>query len=117
MKQVSRALVGDRATKIRLTNLSQQSVVSPLAPHKQANDSLISENMAKTISHEDQSLESPELKSTVGGQPKGSTKAKKKQDYLPNLNAPMQLFLNTPENTMLLNLLEEGGIWVLEKAD
>ena len=49
-------------------------------PHEQANDSLTSENTAKTTLREDQSLGTPELKSSVGRWPKGSTKAKKKKD-------------------------------------
>jgi hypothetical protein len=73
MKRVSRSI-----TEIRVTNTSESSVVSSLSPHGQANDSLTSENTAEeTTSHDDQSLETPELKSSAGGRPKGSTKAKK----------------------------------------
>ena len=78
MKRVSRASVEDIITEIRLTITSTESVVSSLSPREQAADSLTSENTA--ISHDDQSLGTPELKSRVGGRPKGSTKAKKKND-------------------------------------
>ncbi len=54
--------------------------MSSLSPHEQTDDSLTSEKTAKTTSHEDQSLKTPELKSSVGGWPKVSTKAKKKKD-------------------------------------
>ena len=81
MKRVSRASVEDIITEIRSTNTSTESVVSSLSsPREQANDSLTSENMAEKTSHNDQSLGTPELKSGVGGRPKGSTKAKKKKD-------------------------------------
>ena len=81
MKRVSRASVEDIITEIRSTNTSTESVVSSLSsPRKQANDSLTSENTTETTSHNDQSLGTPELKSGVGGRPKGSTKANKKLD-------------------------------------
>ena len=80
MKRVSRSLVEDTFAEIRLTNMSTESVVSSLSPHEQAADSLTSENTAETISHNDQSLGTPEQKSGVGGRPKGSTKANKKLD-------------------------------------
>ena len=80
MKKVSRASVEDIITEIRLTNTSTESVVSSLSPCEQADDSLTSENTTETTSHKDQSLGTPELKSGVGGRPKGSTKAKKKKD-------------------------------------
>ena len=80
MKRVSRASVKDIIKEIRLTNTSTESVVSSLSPREQAADSLTSENTAETTSHNDQSLGTPELKSGVGGQPKGSTKANKKLD-------------------------------------
>ena len=68
-------------TEIRSTNTSTLSVVSSLSsPCEEADDSLTSENTAKTTSHNDQSFGTPELKSGVGGRPKGSTKAKKKKD-------------------------------------
>jgi hypothetical protein len=54
--------------------------VSSLSPHGQADNSLTSENTAKKTSHDDQSHETPELKSSAGDRPKGSSKAKKKQD-------------------------------------
>ena len=78
MKRVARALVEDSITEIRLPKSSAESEVSSLSPHEQANDLLTSENMA--TSHANQSLGTPELKSRVGGRPKGSTKAKKKKD-------------------------------------
>jgi len=78
MKRVSRASVEDIITEIRSTNTSTKSVVSSLSsPHEQADNSLTSENTAETTSRNDQSLGTPELKSGVGGRPKGSTKAKK----------------------------------------
>jgi len=82
MTRVSRALVEDIITEIRSTNTSTESVVSSLSsPCKQADDdSLTCEKMAEITSHNDQSLGTPELKSGVGGQPKGSTKAKMKKD-------------------------------------
>ena len=81
MKRVARALVEDHSiAEIRIPNLSAESMVSSMSPRKQANDSLTSENTAETTSHEDQSLGTPELQSSVGGRPKGSTKAKKKND-------------------------------------
>ncbi len=80
MKRVSRASVKDIIKEIRLTNTSTESVVSSLSPREQAADSLTSENTAETTSHNDQSLGTPELKSGVGGRPKGSTKANKKLD-------------------------------------
>ena len=80
MKRVSRASVEDSIAETRIPNSSTESVVSSLSPRKQADDSLISENMAETTSHEDPSLKTPELNSSVGGRPKGSTKAKKKLD-------------------------------------
>jgi len=81
IKRVSRASVEDIITEIRSTNTSTESVVSSLSPpRKQADDSLTSENTAETTSHNDQSLETPELKAGVGGRLKGSTKAKKKKD-------------------------------------
>ncbi len=55
-------------------------MVSSLSPHGQADSSLTSENTAKKTSHDDQSHKTPELKSSAGGRPKGSSKAKKKQD-------------------------------------
>ncbi len=73
MKRVSKALVEKNIREIRLTNTSESSVVSSLSPHGQANNSLTSENKAKKISHDDQSH-------GAGGRPKGSSKAKKKQD-------------------------------------
>ena len=83
MKRVSRASVEDIITEIRSTNTSTESVVSSLSsPREQADDdSLTSEKMAETTLHNDHSLGTPELKSGVGGRPKGSTKAKKKKDY------------------------------------
>ena len=81
MKRVSRASVEDIITEIRSTSTSTESVVSSLSsPREQADDSLTSENTAETTSHNDQSLGTPELKSGVGGRPKGSTKAKIKKD-------------------------------------
>ena len=53
---------------------------SSLSPREQADDSLTSENTAETTSHEDPSLKTPELNSSVGGWLKGSTKANKKLD-------------------------------------
>jgi hypothetical protein len=76
MKRVSMII-----TEIRVTNTSESSVVSSLSPHGQGDDSLTSENMEKeTTSHDDQSIKTPELKSSAEGRPKGSTNAKKKQD-------------------------------------
>ena len=77
MKRVSRALVvEDIITEIRSTNTSTESVVSSLSsPREQADDdSLTSEKTAETTSHNDQSLGTPELKSGVGGRPKGSSR-------------------------------------------
>ncbi len=72
-----RASLEDRATaEIRLTNPSEQSVVSSLS-----SSSLTSKDTAKTTADEHQLLKTPELQSSIlGGRPKGSTKAKKKQD-------------------------------------
>jgi hypothetical protein len=53
MKSVARASVEDSIAEIRIPNLSTESVVSSLSPHEQADDSLTSENTAKTTSHED----------------------------------------------------------------
>ena len=69
----------DIIAEIRIPKSPSESVVYSLSPRKQANDSLTSENTAKTTLHEDQSLGTPELKSSVEGQPKGSTRAKKKK--------------------------------------
>ena len=80
MKRVARASVEDIIAEIRIPKSSAESVVSSLSPHKQANDSLTSKNTAETTSHENQSLGTTELKSSVGGWLKGSTKAKKKKD-------------------------------------
>ena len=82
MKRVSRASVEDIITEIRSTNTSTATEVSSLSsPREQADDdSLTFEKTAKTTSHNDHSLGTPELKSGVGGRPKGSTKAKKKKD-------------------------------------
>jgi hypothetical protein len=80
MKRVSRASVKKNITEIRLTNTSESSVVSSLSPHGQADNSLTSENTAKKASQDNQSHKTPELKSSAGGWPKGSSKAKKKQD-------------------------------------
>jgi hypothetical protein len=81
MKRVSRASVEDIITEIRSTNTSTE-VSSLSSPREQADDdSLTSEKMAETTLHNDHSLGTPELKSGVGGRPKGSTKAKKKKDY------------------------------------
>ena len=80
MKRVSRASVEDIITEIRSTNTSTE-VSSLSSPREQADDdSLTSEKMAETTLHNDHSLGTPELKSGVGGRPKGSTKAKKKKD-------------------------------------
>jgi hypothetical protein len=78
MKRVARASVEDSIAEIRIPKSSAESEVSSLSPREQAADSLTSENTA--TSHDDQSLGIPELKSRVGGRPKGSTKAKKKND-------------------------------------
>jgi hypothetical protein len=80
MKRVARALVEveDSIAEIRILKSSAESEVSSLSPREQAADSLTSENTA--TSHDDQSLGTPELKSCFGGWPKGSTKAKKKND-------------------------------------
>ena len=80
MKRVAMALVEveDSIAEIRIPKSSAESEVSSLSPHEQANDLLTSENMA--TSHANQSLGTPELKSRVGGRPKGSTLAKKKKD-------------------------------------
>jgi hypothetical protein len=84
MKRAARASVEDSIAEIRSTNTSTESVVSSLSlssPCEQAgDDSLTSEKTAETTSHNDQSLGTPELKSGVGGRPKGSTKAKIKKD-------------------------------------
>ena len=81
MKRVARASAEDSMAEIRIPNSSTELVVSSRSsPQKQADDSLTSENTAETTSHEDPSLKTPELKSSVGGQPKGSTKAKRKLD-------------------------------------
>ena len=80
MKRVARASVEveDSIAEIRIPTSSAESEVSSLLPREQAADSLTSENTA--TSYDDQSLGTPELKSCVGGRPKGSTKAKKKND-------------------------------------
>jgi hypothetical protein len=82
MKRVARASVevdeDSILAEIRIPKSSAESEVSSLSPRKQAADSLTSENTATL--HDDQSLGTPELKSRVGGRPKGSTKAKKKND-------------------------------------
>ena len=78
MKRVARASVEVSIAEIRIPKSSAESEVSSLSPREQAADSLTSENTA--TSHDDQSLGIPELKSRVGGRPKGSTKAKKKND-------------------------------------
>ncbi len=80
MKRVSRASVEKNTTEIGLTNTSESSVMSSLSPHGQADNTLTSENTAKKTSHDDQSHKTPELKSSAGSRPKGSSKAKKKQD-------------------------------------
>jgi hypothetical protein len=69
-------------TEIRIPKSSAESEVSPLSSCNQADeDSLTSENSTtETTSHEDPSLKTPELKSRIGGRPKGSTKVKKKKD-------------------------------------
>ena len=69
MKRVARASVEDSIAEIRIPKSSAESEVSSLSPHEQADDSLTSENTA--TSHVDQSLGTPELKSRVGGRPKG----------------------------------------------
>ncbi len=77
-KQVKRAALENRVTEeIALTkNLPKQSVLSSLS-----SPSLTSEDMAETNSDEHQIVGTPELLfSAYGGQPKRSTKAKKKQD-------------------------------------
>ena len=51
MKRVARALVEDSIAEIRIPKSSAESEVSSLSPHKQANDSLTSENMAKATLH------------------------------------------------------------------
>ncbi len=99
MKRVSRALVEKNITEIRLTNTSESSVVSSLSPHRQADNSLTSENTTKKTSHNDQSHKTPELKSSAGGRPKGSSKAKKSKTRKMNINASIPLFWNTPSNT------------------
>jgi hypothetical protein len=76
----SRASVEKNITEIRLTNTSESSVVSSYSPHGQADNSLTSENTAEKISHDNQSHKTPELKPSAGGRPKGSPKAKTKQD-------------------------------------
>ena len=78
MKRVARASVEVSIAEIRIPKSSAESEVSSLSPREQAVDSLTSENTA--TSHDNQSLGTPELKSRVGGRPKGSTKAKKKND-------------------------------------
>jgi hypothetical protein len=77
MKRVSRASSEDSIIEMRLTNSSEESVVSSLGTCEQFDDSLTSEKTAKTTTaHEDQSLKTPQLKSSVGGWPKGSRMAK-----------------------------------------
>jgi hypothetical protein len=59
--------------------------VSTLTPHEQTDDSLSIENMvvpAKSASHTNEMLETPQVQSRTWGRPKGSTMAKKKQDEL-----------------------------------
>ncbi len=59
--------------------------MSTLTPHEQTDDSLSIENMvvpAKSASHTNEMLETPQVQSRTGGRPKGSTMAKKKQDEL-----------------------------------
>ena len=82
MKRVARASVEDSIlAEIRIPKSSAESEVSPLSSCNQADeDSLTSENTTETTSHEDPSLKTPELKSCIGGRPKGSTKVKKKKD-------------------------------------
>ena len=116
MKRVSRASIEDSTTEIRLTNTSTESVVSSLSPHTQSDDSLTSasENMVESTSHEDLSLKTPELKSVLEVSPKEAQRPRRSKTGKTNLNAQMPLFWNTPNNTMLLNLLEERwnmGTW------
>ena len=80
MKRVARASVEDSIAEIRIPKSSAESEVSSLSPHEQADDSLTSENTTKATLHDDQFLGTPKFKSCVGGRPKGSTKAKKKND-------------------------------------
>ena len=78
---MARASVEDIIAEIRIPKSSAESEVSPLSSCNQADeDSLTSENTTETTSHEDPSLKTPELKSRIGGRPKGSTKVKKKKD-------------------------------------
>jgi hypothetical protein len=114
MKRVARASVEDSIAEIRIPKSSAESEVSSLSPREQAADSLTSENTA--TSHDDQSLGTPEFKSRVGGRPKGSTKAKKKNDKETESKCTDSIVMlwNTPDDTMLHNLLEEGwkkGTW------
>jgi hypothetical protein len=86
MKRVARASVEDSILdKIIPTITSDKSEVSTLTPHEQTDDSLSIENMvvpAKSASHTNETLETPQVQSRTGGRPKGSTMAKKKQDEL-----------------------------------
>jgi hypothetical protein len=103
MKRVSRSI-----TEIRVTNTSESSVVSSLSPHGQGDNSLTSENTEKeTTSHDDQSIETPELKSSAGGHPKEAQMPRRSKTREMNINVLNPLFWNTPENTTPLNLLEE----------
>jgi hypothetical protein len=108
MKRVSRASVEDIITEIRSTNTSTE-VSSLSSPREQADDdSLTSEKTAETTSHNDHSLGTPELKSGVGGRPKGSTKAKMKKDKETESKCTDAItFEYSRKHKTLINLLEE----------
>jgi hypothetical protein len=106
MKRVSRASMEDSITEIRLPNMLTE-VVSSLSPHKQSDDSLISENMADSTSHEDPPLKTPELNLVLEVGTKEAQRLRRSKTKKTNLNAQMPLFRSTPDNTTLLNLLEE----------
>ena len=116
MKRVARASVEDSilAEEIRIPKSSAESEVSPLSSCNQADeDSLTSENTTETTSHEDPSLKTPENLALEVGR-KEAQRSRRRKTRRPNLNAQMPLFWNTPDNTTLLNLLEERwnmGTW------
>ncbi|KAL3804780.1 hypothetical protein ACHAW5_001887 [Stephanodiscus triporus] len=85
VKRVSRAVLEEDTPRvepeIRLS-MSEESLVSSLSSLSDESLTSKAEDITETALHEDQS----ELKSSAGGRPKGSTKAKKKQDLADESN-------------------------------
>jgi hypothetical protein len=70
--------------------------------------SLTSNDMAKTTADEHQLLKTSELQSSIhGGRPKGSTKAKKKQDLSSASKCTNAIVLEYSRKTTILNLFDK----------